>query len=340
MSLATTSYPSLNGAQKAAVLLLQVGQERSAKILRSLRQSEMAEIMGEIARLRDVDAGSVSEVLEEFRGMAEQKIAFTSGGLELAKSMLEATLGEEEAREILDRVTQGRVELPFEFLHRADPRQILSFIENEHPQTITLVLAHIPAERAALILSGLPEDQQRTVAHRLATMDRTSPDVIEQVEHALQRRLSSVLQPTEMSAVGGVQTLVDILNRTDRTTERLILETLERDDPELAEEVRQRMFVFEDIVQLDDRSVQLVLRQVDSKELAVALKGVRAEVRQLILRNMSERAAQNLSEEIELLGAVRLKSVEEAQGGIVRIIRSLEESGQLLINRGADEFVE
>jgi flagellar motor switch protein FliG len=339
MAMVPTST-TLTGAQKAAVLLLQLGKERSAKVLRSMRESEVAEIMAEVARLRNVDAVRVAEVLDEFKDMTEQKIAFTSGGLELARSMLEETLGEDQAMEILERVTQGRLELPFEFLHRADPRQVLSFIENEHPQTITLVLAHMPPERAALVLSGLSEDRQRTVAHRLAVMDRTSPDVIEQVEQVLERRLSSVLQPTEMTAVGGVQSLVDILNRSDRGTERLVLETLEESDPELADEVRQRMFVFEDITQLDDRSVQLVLRQVDTKDLAMALKGVRAEVRQLILHNMSERASQNLLEEIDLLGPVRLKSVEEAQGGIVRVIRSLEESGQIVLNRGADEFVE
>lgn len=338
MSMTTTS--GLSGAQKAAVLLLQMGKERSAKVLRSMRESEVAEIMAEVARLRNIDSHRVGEVLDEFKGMAEQKISITSGGLELARSILEETVGEDQASEILDRVTQGRLELPFEFLHRADPRQVLSFIENEHPQTITLVLAHMPPERAAMVLSGLPEDRQRTVAHRLAVMDRTSPDVIEQVEQVLERRLSSVLQPSEMTAVGGVQSLVDILNRSDRGTERLILETLEQNDPELADEIRQRMFVFEDITQLDDRSVQLVLRQVDTKDLALALKGVRADVRQLILRNMSERASQNLVEEIDLLGPVRLKSVEEAQGGIVRVIRSLEESGQLVLNRGADEFVE
>jgi flagellar motor switch protein FliG len=255
---------SLTGAQKAAVLLLQMGTERSAKVLRSMRESEVAEIMAEVARLRNIESGRVAEVLDEFRSMAEQKISFTSGGLELARTILVETLGPDHAGEILERVTQGRLELPFEFLHRADPRQVLGFIENEHPQTITLVLAHMPPERAALVLSGLPEELQRTVAHRLATMDRTSPDVIEQVEQALERRLSSVLQPSEMTAVGGVQSLVDILNRSDRGTERLILEALEQADPELVDEVRQRMFVFEDITQLDDRSIQLVLRQVDT----------------------------------------------------------------------------
>jgi flagellar motor switch protein FliG len=340
MASVVASTSNLTGSQKAAILLLQMGKERSAKVLRGMRESEVAEIMAEIARLRNVDGIVVDEVMDEFKDMAEQKISITSGGLELARSILEETLGEDRAGEILDRVTQGRLELPFEFLHRADPRQVLSFIQDEHPQTITLVLAHMPPDRAAMVLSGLQDDLQRDVAHRLAVMDRTSPDVIEQVEKALERRLSSVLQPSEMTVVGGVQTLVDVLNRADRTTERLILESLEMKNPELADEVRQRMFVFEDITQLDDRSIQLVLRQVDTKDLAVALKGVRSEVKELILRNMSERASQNLVEEIDLLGPVRLKTVEEAQGGIVRIIRALEESGQLVLNRSADEFVE
>ena len=218
---------ALTGAQKAAVLLLQMGTERSAKVLRSMRESEVAEIMAEVARLRNIDSVRVAEVLDEFRGMAEQKISFTSGGLELARSILVETLGPDHAGEILDRVTQGRLELPFEFLHRADPRQVLGFIENEHPQTITLVLAHMHADSAAMVLGGLPEQLQSDVAHRLATMDRTSPEVISLVEEVLERRLSSVIQTADFSAAGGVQPLVDILNRSDRATERLILEGLE-----------------------------------------------------------------------------------------------------------------
>jgi len=337
---ATAVARKLSGTQKAAILLLHVGKERSVQVLRTMREPEVAELMAEIARMRNVEPGVVEEVLQEFGELAGSKIAITSGGLELARSMLEEAVGEDKANELVDRIQAGMVDMPFEFIRRADPRQVLSFIQDEHPQTITLVLAHMAADHAAMVLSGLPEELQRDVSHRLAVMDRTSPDVIEQVERVLERKLSSVLQPTEMSAVGGVQSLVDILNRADRATERLILEALERRDPDLADEVRQRMFVFEDITTLDDKAVQLVLRQVDSKDLAVALKGVRAEVRTKIMRNLSERAAQNLAEEIDLLGAVRLKNVEEAQGGIVRVIRALEESGQLTLVRNADEFVE
>ncbi len=285
---------TLTGTQKAAVLLLQVGRERSAKVLRTMRESEVADVMAEIARLRQIDTRVVDDVLQEFTTKAGPNIAITSGGLELARQMLEEAVGSERAAELVDRISVGMIDFPFQFIRKADPRQVLSFLQDEHPQTITLVLAHMSAEDAAMVLSGLHEDLQRDVAHRLATMDRTSPDVIEQVERVLERKLSSVLQPTEMSAVGGVGSLVDILNRADRGTERLILDGLDRTDPELADEIRQRMFVFEDITSLDDKGIQLILRQVDSKDLAVALKGVKAEVRQKIMKNLSERAAQNL----------------------------------------------
>lgn len=331
---------TLTGAQKAAVFILHMGKERSAEVLRSMRESEVAEIMSEVARMRTVQSSVVEEVVGEFKDMAEAKVTITAGGLERARAMLEESLGGDKATEILDRVTASLIELPFEFLRRADPRQVLSFIQDEHPQTVALVLAYMTPDQAAMVMSGLTEDLQRDVSMRLAVMDRTSPEVVAHVEQMLERKLSSVLQPSELSSVGGVQSLVDILNRSDRATERLILEGLENKDSELADEVRQRMFVFEDIAGLDDRSIQLVLRQVDSKELAVALKGVRAEVRNAITRNMSERAGANLVEEIALLGAVRLKTVEEAQGAVVRVVRALEESGQLVLVRSADEFVE
>jgi flagellar motor switch protein FliG len=231
------------------------------------------------------------------------------------------------------------VAAPFEFLRRADTRQVLSYLQDEHPQTIALVLAHMSSDAAAMVLSALPEEQQRDVAQRIATMDRTSPDVIEQVETILQKKLSTVIQQSDYTNAGGIQSLVDILNRSDRATERLILEGLEKNNPELADDVRNRMFIFEDITTLDDRSVQLVLRQVDAKELAIALKGVDQKVRDKIMGNMSERAAANLAEEINLLGPVKLKTVEESQASVVRVIRVLEEAGQIVMSRGSDELV-
>jgi flagellar motor switch protein FliG len=331
----------LTGAQKAAVFLLQMGKDRSAKVLQAMKDTEVEELLTEIARLEGVDASTVDTVLDDFRDLAAARRYFTQGGMSFAAEVLEASMGSGKARDLMDRLSASLVELPFEFLRRADPRQLLSFLQEEHPQTIALVLAYMHPEHAAMILGGLSEQLQSDVAVRVATLDRTAPEVIAMVESVLERRLSSVIQSADLSVAGGVQPLVDILNRSDRATERLILEGLETRNADLAEEVRSRMFVFEDITTLDDRSVQLVLREVDAKQLAVALKGVRDDVRTKILRNMSSRAATNLAEEIELLGAVRLKSVEEAQVDIVRVIRALEESGQIVINRGAggDEYV-
>lgn len=330
---------TLTGVRKAAVLIMQMGTERSAKVLRSLRQSEVQEIMGEVARLESVDPGSADEVLHEFREHLRAREHVAQGGVERARELLEESLGDEKAREILESLGASVTSSPFEFLRRADPRQIVTYLQDEHPQTIALVLAHMNPEAGALVLGSLGERPQREVARCLATMDRTSPEVIEEIQAVLEPKFSSVVQQADLSSAGGVQALVDIINRSDRGTERLILEGLEQDNPELADEVRSRMFVFEDIVALDDRSVQLVLRQVDSKDLAIALKGVPTQVRDKILQNMSERARQNLVEEIELLGPMRLQTVEESQGAVVRVIRALEESGQILISRSNDEFV-
>jgi flagellar motor switch protein FliG len=335
----SVSTRHLTGPQKVAILLLQLGADRAAPVLRSMRESEIAEVMSEVARLKNVDVEMVNTVFEEFTELAETRQNIRSGGMEFARSLLEQSLGNQKADEILDRVNASMVEMPFEFLRKSDSRQILGFIQDEHPQTIALVLAYMHPEAAAMVMSGLAEERQREVAARLAQMDRTSPEVIEEVEAVLQRRLSSVMTSSELSAAGGIQALVDILNRSDRATERLILEGLENQDEQLADEVRQRMFVFEDITTLEDRSIQLILRQVEGKELALALKGVRIDVREKITKNMSQRAAQNLVDEIDMLGAVRIKQVEEAQGGVVRVIRALEESGQLVLSRSQDEFI-
>jgi flagellar motor switch protein FliG len=262
------------------------------------------------------------------------------GGLDFARDLLEASLGRERAGEIVGRLNTVFMDVPFGFLGQADPRQLLSFLQDEHPQTIALVLAHMTATQASQILGGLAPELQADVAHRIAVMDRTSPEIIRKVEATLERKMSSVLQPSDLSAVGGLEPLVEIINRTDRATERLILEGLAGRNPELAEEIRSKMFMFEDIVSLDDRSIQLVLRQVETNDLATALKGVREEVRQKVMRNLSERAAENLGDEIEMLGPVRLRTVEESQAKIVQAIRTLEESGQITIRRGDDdEFV-
>jgi len=341
MNAIAATAADLSGIRKAAVMILQLSKEDSAKILSQLRENEVEEIMAEVARLGSVDADTASGVLEEFQLMAASHKIATQGGIDNAREMLEATLGKEKAAAILDRLAMAVTDMPFKFINQADPRQVLSFIQHEHPQTIALVLAHVTATMASQILSGLVPDLQADVAHRIAVMDRTSPEIIRQVESSLEKKISSVLQPSELSTVGGLQPLVDIINRADRGTERLILEALEARSPEIAEEIRRRMFMFEDIVLLEDRAIQLVLRAVETNDLAIALKGVNDEVRDKVTRNLSERGRENLMEEIELLGPVRMRQVEESQTKIVQAIRSLEESGQIEINRGGDddEFV-
>jgi flagellar motor switch protein FliG len=331
---------SMTGLRKAAILLVRMGKEYSTRVLAGLSEAEVEELSAEIARLGKLEPEVVSDVIDEFYAMATTKHA-GAGGLQYARELLEASLGPERANLILDRLQASMTDMPFNFLSHADPRQLLSYVQHEHPQTIALVLAHIPSALASSILSGLAPDVQSDVAHRIAVMDRTSPDVIRQVELALQRKLSTVLQPDELSTVGGLQPLVDIINRADRTTERLILEALESRSPEIAEEIRRRMFMFEDIVSLDDRSVQLVLRQVEPVDLATALKGVNEAVRDKVTGNLSERGRENLLEEIDLMGPVKVRMVEEAQQKIVSVIRSLEDSGQIEIQRGgeADELI-
>jgi flagellar motor switch protein FliG len=287
-----------------------------------------------------VDNSLVDSVMEEFQELAAARRYYGQGGMDFAREVLVASMGEEKAAELLRRMEASLVEMPFEFLRRADARQVLSFLQDEHPQTVALVLAHMRADQAAVVLSGMPDELQADVAHRVAVMENTSPEVVRQVEAILERKLSSVLQSTDFSAAGGLQPLIDIINHSDRSTERLILEGLERRDPALAEEVRAQMFMFEDILTLDDRSVQLVLRQVDSKELATSLKGVSQDVKDKIMSNISERAAANLADEIEMLGPVRLTTVEESQAVVIQTIRSLEESGQIILTRGdRDEYV-
>lgn len=329
------------GARKVAIVLVQMGRERASKVLAHLNESEVELISAEIAQLSAVPSDESQGVLTEFRHLMTARTHMVQGGLDFAQHLLEQSLGVEKAAEVVQRLNAMAIQLPFQFLQRADPSQLRSFIADEHPQVIALVLAHMTAEKASLVLSGLPSEQQAEVAHRIAVMDRANPDIIRNVEAILERKLSSVLQPAETSRVGGLDPLVNIINRSDRSTERQIVEGLESLDAALAEEVRSRMFLFEDVVQLDDRAVQLVLRQVETSELALALKGVADAVRTKITSNLSERAGENLVEEIDMLGPVRLAQVEEAQQSVIRSIRQLEERGEIMVRRGGDdEFVD
>ena len=333
------STAMLSGTQKAAMLLLQLGRDRAARIMAELDVPEIEELTAEIMRLDHVDQALADEVLEEFYGISVVGPG-VGGGLGLAQQLLIESLGADQAADVLERLQTSMAGQPFEFLQHADARQVVSLLSSEHPQTIALVLAHLRPDHASAILAGLEPSLQGDVAHRIALMDRASPDVVQVVAETMQRKASTVLAPKELAAVGGVQPLVEIINRADPTTEKAILEGLTARDEALAEEVRSRMFVFGDIVLLEDRAMQMVLRQVETSDLSVALKGVADEVRDTVMRNLSERARENLLEEIDLLGPVRLSQVEDARANVVQVIRRLEESGQIVIRReGEDEFV-
>jgi len=332
--------PELPGLRKAAVFLAQMSKEEAGVLLAKLRPREVESLTRELMRLGSVELADVDNVLNEFHGMMTAQHFIGRGGVDFAREILAAGLGEDKAEGILSRLNVVYTEVPFASLRNADVRQLVTFLKDEHSQIIALVLAHLTAAQSAEVLSGFAPELQAEVAHRIATMDRTSPEMVRLVEEELGRRMGSLLAHQDMTTVGGIETLVEIINRSPRPTERSILEWLDNTDPELAEQVRSQMFVFEDIVTIDDRSLQQVLREVEANDLATALKGVRPDVRDKIVRNLSERAAENLNEEIELLGPVRTRTVEEAQAKVVSIIRSLEESGVLTLTRGQDdEFV-
>jgi len=327
---------NIAGRQKAAILLVSLGAEASAAIFQHLRQDEIDELTLEIAGIGHVAPERKAEVVEEFYEVALAQEYISEGGLDYANAILEKALGSEHAQEVMARLSGAIQVSPFEFLRGTDATQIRNVIANEHPQTVALILAYLPSDTAAQVLGTLPENQQIDVATRIALMDRTAPEVIREIERVLERKLSSVINQ-DLTSAGGLRSLVDLLNQVDRGTERAIFEALEQEHPDIAEEVRRMMFLFEDIVTLDDRSIQQVLREVDTKELAVALKGTRDEVKDAIFRNMSERAATNIREDLEFMGPVRVKQVEEAQQKVVEIIRSLEESGQIVVVRGTED---
>jgi flagellar motor switch protein FliG len=333
----TVATAGLSGIRKAAILLVQLGKDRASRVMSMLPEGMVEELTAEIVKMKDVSSDDASAVLSEARATLTNTEVAGRGGLDLAKSLLAESLGAERAGEIMERLGATLAEMPFESIRKADARQLITFLGDEHPQTIALVLAHLSPQQSALVLSGFEQSLQADVAHRIALMERAAPDVIRMIERELDRRMSTVLGPQELSSIGGVAPLVAIINRADRATERMILEGLETVSPELAEQVRAQMFIFEDLTSLDDKAIQMVLRNVDSATLALALKGTSAAVREKIMRNLSTRAAENLAEEIELLGPKRLSEVEEAQAKVVTEIRALEQSGQIVIMRGGDE---
>jgi flagellar motor switch protein FliG len=327
------------GRQKAAIFLVTIGSEISAEIFKYLREDEIETLTFEIARLETIDAEQKDAILQEFQELMMANQFISTGGIDYARELLEKSLGSQKAIDIINRLTSSLQVRPFDFIRRTDPAHLLNFIQQEHPQTIALILAYLEPNKASIILQNLPHEVQSDVARRIATMDRTSPEVLREVERVLEKKLSS-LSSEDYTAAGGVESIVEILNLDDRASEKQIIEALEDEDPELAEEIKKRMFVFEDIVMLDDRAIQKVMREVDSQELAKALKSVDSEVQDKIFKNMSKRAAGMLKEDMEYMGPVRLKDVEESQQKIVSIIRHLEDTGEIVVARaGEDELV-
>ena len=314
----------LTNQQKAAILFIAIGPEYSAKLFQHMDDDEIEQLTLEIANQKQVSSALKAEVISEFYSMCMAQDYISSGGLQYAQNVLEKALGPDKALEIINRLTTSLQVRPFDFLRKTDPAQLINFIQNEHPQTIALIMAYLEPDQAAIVLGALPPESQVEVTKRIATMDRTSPDSIREVERVLERKLSSMVTQ-DFTTAGGIKAIV---------------ETLEVDSPELAEEIKKLMFVFEDIVQIDDRSLQLVLRQVETKDLSLALKATPQEVAEKVYKNMSTRAADMLREEIEFMGPVKIRDVEEAQQKVVAVIRVLEDKGEIVISRGkGDEMI-
>ena len=326
------------GTQKAAILLIALGPEKAATIFQHLKEDEIEELTLEIANTRSVSPQVKETVLDEFYQicLAQQYIA--EGGIGYAKELLEKALGEEKAQGVIAKLTASLQVRPFEFVRKAEPSQLLNFIQDEHPQTIAMILSYLAPMQASMVLGALPPEKQADVAKRIALMDRTSPDVIKEVERVLEKKLASLVNQ-DYTIVGGVDAIVDILNSVDRGTEKHIMEALEIEEPELADEIRKKMCVCEDILLLDDRSIQRVLRDVENADLELALKSTTEEVQNAIFRNLSKRLAAMIKEDMEFMGPVRMKDVEEAQQKIVSVIRKLEDAAEIVISRGGGDDI-
>lgn len=332
----TTTITSISGIRKAAVVFVSLGKDIAAEVMSRMPQEQIEEVTREIAEIEYILPAEQDKILNEFYNVAMAQRYMEQGGLAYAQAVLEKSLPSETAAQVLKQVTQTIQQAPFQFLQKAESENVLTFIQDEHPQTIALILAHLAEQRSAEIMQGLPQQKQVEVVKRIASMDQTNPEVIKEVEAGLENRLSDIVSQT-FDKAGGVEAAAAILNLADRATEKGILESLETDDPDLVEQIRRLMFVFEDILLVNDKGIQAVLKEVDNEELALALKTASDELKNKIFSNMSERAAQLINEDMEYMGPVRLSDVEGAQQKIVDIVRRLEDAGELIISgRGGE----
>jgi len=333
-----TSSKDIKGRQKAAILMVLLGQKNASQIYKYLDESTIELLTLEIASLRNVDKSQRESILRETQEIIMAKEFLGSGGVSYARDLLEQSMGPEKAEDLLRKLTSNLQSKPFDFLRSSDPVQLLSFIQGEHPQMIALVLSFLPEDKAAPVLGGLERELQAEVAVRIAKMDRVAPEILRDTEKVLEKKISSVVG-RDFSLAGGIDSVVGIINKAGRKTEKIILEILDEKDPELAEDIRKKLFTFEDIILVDDRSLQKLLREVDTKELAMALKGVGNELREKFFNNMSERATEMLKEEMEYMGPVKIRDVEESQQKIVNKIRALEEAGEIILAGSGEDIV-
>lgn len=336
--MAYKSQEVLDGRSKAAVFLACLDPVQAGKILSSMKEEEIEQLTIDLSGLGRIEPDTRETVMEEFHSMYVANRFVNAGGIDYARGLLESALGPERALEVLTRLQNSLQEVPFEFLKRADPSQIASFIQDEHPQTIALILAHLNPKVAAVVLEDMRPEIRPEVLLRIATMDRTPPEIVRDVERVLERKMASVFSQG-FTFAGGARDVAEIMNCIDRGAEKAIMADLEERDPELADEIGRLMFTFDDLVNVDDSGIQKMLRAIDQKELALAMKSASEELREKILGNLSARAREMILEEMEFMGPVRVRNVEEAQQKIVRVVRRLEESGELLIGGGADDVI-
>ena len=339
VQIADSDTKEYTGLRKVAVFMLTVGPDIAGALLKHMDRETVEDLTREIASLGMVPPEVSGVIVEEFYAVALAKQYAAEGGLAYAKAVLEKALPKDEAGRVMEQIAHQVYQQPFSFLQKAESENLLTFMQDEHPQTIALILAHLPPSKGSEILAGLPPAKQIEVVTRVANMEQTNPEVIREVEKGLEQRLSGIVSQ-QFQKVGGVEAVAEMLNLSDRSTEKGILETLEAEDPDLVEQIRRLMFVFEDILLVNDKGIQTVLKEIDHDELALALKTASEDMKEKIFRNMSERASTLIKEEMEYMGPVRLSDVEAAQQRIVDVVRRLEDAGEIIIEgRGGDSDV-
>lgn len=327
------------GIKKAAILLISLGTETSAEIMRQLPESYIQKISYEIANIDYVNPDEIDEIVTEFLEMAQAREYVIDGGVEYARNLLNMALGAQRAKEVIDMLNQIQLrERPFDIARKADPQQLTNLLLHEQPQTVALILCYMQPDKAAMILSQFSIEKQSEIAERIGTITRTTPAVIEKIEKVIETKFSNFVD-NETESVGGIHTLVEILNSVGRSTEKNIISMLEENQPELADEIKANLFTFEDIVGLERGDVQKVLREVDNDQLALALKGVSEDIKQFVFQNLSSRAVETLQEELQFMGPARLSAVEEAQQKVVSVIRRLDEIGEIYLRRGEQDAI-